>query len=176
MAEQTYPKGDYVVYGTSGVCLVEEAGPISFGNGSPVKDYYTLRPNTDKGSVIFVPFDNEALVSRIRPVTSKEDLEKLLISHLTSPMEWDHDRKARMACFREILSEGDLSALLSLIRCIYIQMNTLGECGKRLSNSDHDFLQTALHMIRGEFAFSLEIEPEKVEDYIRARLGKQAVI
>ncbi len=176
MAEQNYQKGDYVVYGTSGVCLVEELGPISFGSGIPVKDYYTLRPNTDKSSVIFVPLDNELLLSKMRHITPKKRLEELLVSHLENPLDWDNDRKARANTFRDTLASGELSALLSLIRCIYVRMQELERSGKRLSTSDHDYLQAALRMIREEFAFSLEIAPGEVEEYIKTRLGEKAVV
>ncbi len=176
MTEASYQKGDYAVYGNTGVCLVEEVGNLSFGRGEPEKCYYTLRPLADKNSVIFVPFDNELLLSKMRPVCTDKQIESILCSHLDSPIEWNNDRKTRNAVFRDILNGTDLSALLALIRCLYCQMQTLGESGRRLSASDNDILQNAKRIIGAEFSFVLGITPEDVHDYIKTRLGKDAVI
>ncbi len=176
MAERNYQKGEYVVYGSSGVCLIEEIGDFSFSNGEPLRCYFTLRPISDPGSVIYLPRDNDILFSRLRPVLTKEEIREILTSHLKRPVEWDDNRKQRSASFRDMLAKGDLGELLSMIRCICLKTRELTANKRKLSTADQEALQGAKRIVRGEFSFSLGIRPDEVTDYIRSVLGTEAVI
>ena len=61
-----FEKGDYVVYGTKGVCQVEEITELAMKGTAEGKLYYVLRPCFQKGSTLFTPVDNEKTI--IRPV------------------------------------------------------------------------------------------------------------
>ena len=174
MTNRLFQKGDRVVYGTSGIYQIEEIGPIDFG--APDQPYYTLRPLSDKGSLTFVPCNNETLTARLRYLMTREEIETVLKEHLSTPMTWDSDRKTRLVTFRDILTEGRPPELLSLIRCLLLQKKTLEHSGRRLSLSDSETLQIALHSIHSEFSLSLGIPPGGVPDYILSQLGADAVI
>ncbi len=57
-----------------------------------------------------------------------------------------------------------------MIGCIYLKGKELSESSKRLSDSDASVLRSAEKIIKEEFAFSLNIEPEKVGEFIRKEL------
>ena len=174
MENRLFQKGDRVVYGTSGIFQIEEIGPIDFG--APDQPYFTLRPLSDKGSLTFVPCNNQTLTARLRHPLTREEIEKILRSHLDTPLDWDGDRKTRLAAFRDILTEGDPTELLSLIRCLLLQKKALEGSSRRLSLSDSETLQVALHSIHSEISLSLGIAPDDVPDYILSRLGTDAVL
>jgi len=174
MAEYRFNKGDFVVYGSSGVCKIEEIGDITFGKLTQC--YYTLRPIADQSSLTYVPCDNEALTAKLRFVLSKEEIEEILQLHLDSSVSWDNDRKVRLALFRDILAGGDPAALLALIRCIMLKRIELEADNRKLSLSDSETLRAAMFSINSEFAFALGIERHEVEDYIRSHLAPEAVI
>ena len=60
-------KHDFVNYGAYGVCQVEDIRPIRFGPDTPRREYYVLKPISQDGASIFVPADNQKLMSRMRP-------------------------------------------------------------------------------------------------------------
>ena len=66
--------GDYVVYGNSGVCRVEDIGPISIG--SKDKDYYTLVPVYGRNSRLYTVVNSDKVV--IRPIMTKQESDALI--------------------------------------------------------------------------------------------------
>ena len=71
-------KNDYVHYGAYGVCRVEDLRSMRFGPGEPLREYYVLRSVDQHGADIYVPADNAALTARMRPVLSREEIDRLL--------------------------------------------------------------------------------------------------
>lgn len=59
-----FEKGGYIVYGTTGVCLVEEITGMKMKGASGEKLYYVLRPCFQKGNTIFTPVDNSKIAMR----------------------------------------------------------------------------------------------------------------
>ncbi|MBE6662191.1 MAG: hypothetical protein E7606_02785 [Ruminococcaceae bacterium] len=169
MADYRFKKGDFVVYGTSGVCQIEEVGELTFG--ALTNCYYTLRPTSDLSSLTYVPCDNETLTAKLRPLLTPKEIETLLGTPLDCEILFDNDRKVRLAAFREILSNGDPVALLAMIRCILLKQRDFEKVNRGLSLSDNDILRTAIFIINSEFSFVLGIPKESVADYIRSKLS-----
>ena len=71
-----YQAGDYIVYGTSGVCRVDEIKPSPF-EGEEGRQYYTLTPVTGT-ETIYIPVDSPVFT---RPVISKEKAASLETMH-----------------------------------------------------------------------------------------------
>ena len=66
--------GDYVVYGNSGVCRIENIGTLSIG--SKDKDYYTLVPVYGRNSRLYSVVDSDKVV--IRPIMTKQESDALI--------------------------------------------------------------------------------------------------
>ena len=56
--------GDTVLYGTQGVCKIEGTEENDLG-GNTV-EYYVLRPVFDENAKIYVPMNNQMLLSRMQ--------------------------------------------------------------------------------------------------------------
>ena len=171
MKKCTFKKGEYVVYGSNGICLVEDVCDFSFSADIPKKPYFILKPKNDPNSLIYIPCDNEELVGRLRSIFSKEQIEALLHKHACEPADWQEDRKQRVLTFRSVLAKSDPMELLAMIRCIYLKGLEFAENNKKLSASDKDILQNAERFIQNEFSFSLGITTEEVAPYIRRILS-----
>ena len=100
-------KSDFVHYGAYGVCQVEDICPIRFGPDLPRREYYVLKPVSQVGSSIFVPADNPKLTARMRPVLSKEEIDRLLADVGEERLPWTEDRRQRLDTFRDILRRSD---------------------------------------------------------------------
>ena len=71
-----YQKGEYVVYGTNGPCMVEDVTKLKIPGCDAKRFYYVLRPVKTGKSVIYSPVDNEKVM--IRPILSEEEATVLL--------------------------------------------------------------------------------------------------
>ena len=161
--------GQYVVYGTQGLCTVEDVKTMSLSPSMPVQEYYVLRQKNNS-SVIYVPTYSETGNSKIRCVITREKIDEIISGLRGKNMEWNYNHKERINRFREILSGGINIDMILMIRCIYRQKNELYASKKKLSGSDDDMLRIAERIVREEFAYVLGINENEVSDYIRSRI------
>ena len=64
-----YKKGEYVIYGSSGVCRVGDVTTLNLENIPKDRAYYVLFPMNNKGT-IYVPVDVAS--TKMRRVLTKE--------------------------------------------------------------------------------------------------------
>lgn len=164
-------KNAHVVYGTNGLCLVENVCEMAFSAGEPQKTYFILRPIADRGSTIYIPHDNEILLSRLRPAFTEKQAKDLLAKGAISDMEWVEDRKQRLLSFREILQQNQPLSLLQLIQCIGTQRDALILINKKLSSADREILSDALRAVTEEFSFALALPRDEVVTQISQALS-----
>lgn len=160
--------GSYVLYGKTGVCRVEEKTSIAMGKER--NDYYVLNPVSDGRSSVFVPCENEALVAKMCPLMTREEIDALLSVADSERLEWVEDRTQRMAFYRTVMSGNDRRMLIRLICCLFRKKHERQEQGKRLSTMDDSTLQECMRLIDEEFSMVLDIPTSKVVDYILERL------
>lgn len=171
MADSMFAKGENVVYGTNGICLVEDVKLMSFTSDAEKDTYYILKPAGSDASTIYVPSGNEKLMGKLRPIMTKDEINSLLLGMKNKEIEWDTDRRTRAETFHEILVNGVTEELLLMIRCIYMKKRALLGIGKKLSTTDENTLKSAENLVKEEFAFSLGITEKDVTKYIRNLLS-----
>ncbi len=164
-----FSKGEYVVYSTNGICLIEDIGPMR--NSEEERQYYILRPNASSASVLYVPLDNTVLCGKMRYVFSTEQLNGILAQVKADALAWIDDRKTRMNTFKEMLHSGDMKSLILLAGCIYEKKENLAAQNKRLSDADDHVLRSAERIVQEEFAWSFGIEKSSVPEYIHNSLS-----
>lgn len=160
--------GDTVVYGTTGVCTVE--GLTEKEIARVKKQYYVLRPISQSNSAVYVPADNEALLSKVRRILSPEEIGEVIRSALPEAREWPENDVTRREMFSAVLAKGDRKELLLMVRAIYRHQKELAAQGKRLHVADERLMKEANRLISEEICVSLNIEPDEVEAYIAARI------
>lgn len=160
--------GGYVLYGKTGVCLVQEKKSIAIGKESD--EYFVLCPVSDGRSSVFVPCGNEALVSKMCPLMTREEIDALLSVADSERLEWIEDRNQRMTFYRSVLSGNDRRMLIRLICCLFRKKHQRQEQGKRLSTMDEATLQECMRLIDEEFSMVLDIPHSQVVEYILERL------
>ena len=165
----TYENGQYVVYGKIGVCRVVDCRLMNFG-GAGGGEYFSLAPQSDPKSLVYVPCDNAALMARMRPLLQKQEIDTLLESVTDDPVTWIEERNERGSAYRRIMAEGDLRQIVRLIRCLNQKKQERIENGKKLANSDETLLQDCIRLVNEEFSLALDIPRAQVGEYIRQRL------
>lgn len=162
--------GEYVVYGTNGVCMVEDIKMMRFALDTEKNPYCILKPAGNESSTIYVPLNNEKLMSKVRPVMTKEEIDSLLLGMRDKEIVWDGDRRNRTERFHDILLNGVTQKLLLMIRCIYMKKQELMSVGKSLSTTDDNTLKSAEKLVEEEFSHALDIPRDDVSGYIRSLL------
>lgn len=160
--------GEYVVYGMNGVCRVEEIGPMSLSGIDSNKVYYTLLPLYTKGSRVFTPVDNQKVV--MRPVISKQDACNLIDEMKNVEQIEVADDKHRELAYKEALKSCDCRELIRIINTVVKRKEERLAQGKKMSACDERYLKQAQDSLYGEFAVSLKMEKDEVEDYIEHRI------
>lgn len=160
--------GEYIVYGTTGVCKVEEIGPMQMMGTSKDKLYYTLAPLYSKGSKVFIPVDNEKVV--MRPVLTKEEAEELVNEIPSIELLWVADEKSREDIYKTALRSCEPKEWIKIIKTLYLRkMSRIAE-GKKVTVSDGKYLHMAEERLYEELALALNMEKEDITEYIASRV------
>lgn len=170
-----YKIGEYVVYGSNGICQISDIKDMTLSPIIGKRNYYVLTQINSKAATIYVATDNEALCAKMRYVLSENEILDILHGAKENSISWIDDRKVRVQTFHSILHGDSHEDLLLMIRCIYLKSRELFENNKRLSDSDASVLHSAERIIKEEFAFALGIDGDKVGEYIRRELEIQPV-
>lgn len=168
-----YQKGDYIIYGSSGVCLVEAVGPMEMDGVIKGKLYYTLRPVYSGSSTIFTPTDNRQIVMRY--ILTRGEAEGLIETvALMEPVEIVDERK-REEIYREILRECDLRVCIRLLKTLYHRQYVRMESGKKVAAVDERYMKMAEDCIFGELAVALNQKKDEVADMLREKISKKVL-
>ena len=118
-----YELNDVLVYGNNGVCRLVDIRKEKF-SGTDVM-YYILSPIFSGQSTLYVPTENSALASKLRPVMMKETLHEMMISAKEKDVSWENDDRLRGEMFQNIVSNGLSTELLSVMKSLVIHRNEL---------------------------------------------------
>ena len=167
-----YSVNERIHYGGSGVCVIQEIATMRFGRSR--EQYYVLKPVYQNSSVTYVPVQNEQLTAKMRPVMSKEEVDRLIDSMDEIPTAWEEDPQLRKANFDALLRSNECRSLIILIKTLNAHRERRQASGKTLHVSDEGFLREAQRLLYDEFAGALGIQPDQVREYIRTKLGATA--
>lgn len=160
--------GEKVMYSVNGVCEITDITEKVFGK-TKIK-YYVLKPVYNDKSTLFVPVENENLVSKMKKLWSSDKLDKVLdeISH--KEVSWNSNDVARKEEFRNTISYGNVEDILVLLKLIWQQRCAQISKGRRLHISDEMYLRDAERMIKEEIATVIGISQDEVIPYIQDKI------
>ncbi len=160
--------GDYVVYGSNGVCRITDIGPMDLPGVSKDKLYYTMTPCYIRDSSLYTPIDNPRVI--MRPVMTKDEAESFVESIKDIDGITIKEEKRRELEYKEAVLSCDPEVLVGIIKTIYGRMhNRLAE-GKKVTSSDSKYFHIAEDSLYGELAISLGIEKDEVKNYIHDKI------
>lgn len=171
MNKNGFDIGEYVAYGANGMCSIEDIRPMRLSQSVEEMMYYILRPESNPKSTIFVPVNNQKLVSKMRELLTKDEINTMLTQMKGRSLEWEKDIRFRTESFHEILNRGVNQDLILMIRCLHRKRQELIQVGKKLPTRDSNTLKTAERLVEEEFSHVLHIKCEEVSAYIRSILN-----
>ncbi len=159
---------DTVHYGMDGVCQVTDI--VSKKVDGRVRRFYELHPYFRKNIVVFLPVDNDKLLSRVRPVLDRNEIMSAIHEIDQAECIWIDQENARREAYQLILRSGDHRQLVRLIKTLYERRSSLHEDGKKMRSADSTCLKEAERLLHEEFAYVLGIQPDAVPAFIQHNL------
>ena len=153
--------GEKVMYGGTGVCVVEEITSVKFSASQPGKPYYLLRP------MYQVP---------IRPVMNRSEAEAVIDAMPAVPAEicTEKNLSALRNYYQKQITSFDSMDLIRLAKSIRAKKIEAEKRQKRIGSTDEKYLRRAEELLFGELAVALEISMDDVPAFIEQRLGSLA--
>lgn len=156
--------GEFIVYGTTGVCRIEEICSLKMSGVSKDKLYYAMTPLESKGSKVYVPVDNEKAV--LRPVLTKDEAVKLVEEIPSIGLLWVADERQREEIYKKAYRTCDCREWIKIIKTLYLRkMSRIAE-GKKVTVMDGRYLSMAEERLYTELSLALDMDKEKVIGYI----------
>lgn len=160
--------GSLVVYGIHGVCTIADVEQRTVDRKKV--EYFVLTPKDQPQARFYVPTHNQAALSKLRPLLTREALEALFTSEETYKECWIQDENLRKQRYKEMINAGDRAALISMIRSLHKHKESQLAAGRKFHLCDENFLRDAQKLLASEFSMVLGIPQSDVAGYIESKL------
>lgn len=163
-----FSAGDYIIYGETGVCSVEDIVIKTMPDGE--KECYKLKP-LNQSFVIYTPTENGSVF--MRAVITRAEA-KALIANAASiePVVYKNASPRELTeKYDKIIKTHDCGELFGLTKSIYKKKKTLTDNKKKLSAIDERFVKKAEDLLFGELAVVLGIDKSEVREHIENAIG-----
>lgn len=164
--------GEKIVYGSTGVCQVDDVTRLQMDGVDHERLYYILTPLDKRRGRIYTPTDNEKI--KMRRVITKKEAEHLVdeIDGI-SQLDIKSNDKMREEKYKEILRTCDCHECIRLIKTIYLKKQNLISMGKKLPNTDEKYLRQAEDSLYSELSVALDIDKNGMVKYIEDRVNSK---
>ncbi len=165
-----FKKGEYVVSGNKGVCIVEDITPLNISGVDKEREYYILKPVYMAGSTVYVPVD--AAEGSLRRVLSREEADRLIRGIREIPLITISNDKLLEQEYRGCMRTNDCTEWIRIIKTIYQRKQKRLAAGRKVTALDAKYYRLAEDNLFGELAISLQLPRGEVEDYIAREMEK----
>ena len=167
-----YKKGDYIVYGLNGPCLVENVTKLSIPGFDDKRKYYVLRPVNAPKSTIYCPIDNDKVA--IRDIMSKSEAQKLLREVPKITRVRIENEKVREEQYKEIIKQGNFKKCVGLLKALNTKRQSRMDEGRKFTTIDEKYLREIEGMLCSELSLALGEEREKTTKKLWDKIENKA--
>ena len=151
---KVFQKGERVVCGSKGVCVVEEITTLDIAGVDKKREYYILKPLYLSSSTVYIPVDTAE--GSMRKVLAHEEAESLIRQIPEIPLI--------------TIANDKLLDLIRIIKTIYLRKRAREKAGRKETAVDARYFRIAEDQLYGELAVALDMSRENVESYINTSL------
>ncbi|MEE0955727.1 MAG: CarD family transcriptional regulator [Eubacterium sp.] len=155
-----FQKGEYVVYGTKGPCLIADITKLCLNGKNSERIYYVMHPVSSPKSVIYTPVDNEKV--EIRSIMTNEEAERLIEEIPSIEKMQIRSERLREDQYREVIKGVDLRACISMVKTLLSKRKIRLEQGRKFTTVDERYLKEAEEQLFDELSISLSKPKEAV--------------
>ncbi len=156
--------GEYIVYGTKGVCQVTDVTTMNLDGVPKDAKYYVLQPWNQNGSRIFVSVDNQKTI--MRKTLTKEAAEELIEAIPDINEIWVDNDKVREEKYKECIRSCDCRELVRIIKTLFLRGEARLKAGKKITTTDERYLRLAEEHLYSELSVALGMPVDNVRQYI----------
>lgn len=154
--------GDYIVYGSNGICRVEEITHPDIAGIDADRLYYVLVPEKTRDSRLFCPTDNSRVV--LRSVISAEEADALMKEVKgIEPLQVESERM-RDDSYKKAMKSCDLRQCVQVIKALLIRKQEREAHGKKVTVTDERYMKLAEDGLYSELALVLGKEREEIKE------------
>lgn len=163
-----FGKGDLVVCGSKGVCIVEEITKLCMPGVDKDRDYYVLKPVYNDAATVYLPVDSGE--DSMRRTLSREEANSLLeaIKDI-QPLNVSNDKLLEQE-YRGCLRTNMCEEWVKVLKTTYIRKQNRMKMGRKMTAVDAKYSRIAGDSLFGELAIVLDMPKEKVADYISIQI------
>ena len=164
-----FEKGEYVVYGSKGVCKIQDISHVDIPGVDQKRLYYIMHPVQNSEQTLYMPTDSTKAI--IRRVMTKEEAKRLIhdiptIENLEVPNE-----KQREASYKQALHGCRGRDWISILKTLHQRKEERLAAGKKITALDERYMRVAEQELYGELSIVLGIEKENMHDYIQDQIA-----
>lgn len=160
--------GEYVVYGSKGVCQVADIRPVDIPGADKERLYYVLTPIGDVTATIYAPTDHQKVV--MRKVISREEANQLIEEFPQIEMLVVSDDRQREEKYKELMRTCDNRAWVCMVKTLYTRGRERLAQGKKITSLDERYMKAAENELYNELSLSLGVPKAEMEHYLREQL------
>lgn len=165
---KVFQKGERVVCGSKGVCVVEEITTLDIAGVDKKREYYILKPLYLSSSTVYIPVDTAE--GAMRKVLAHEEAENLIHRIPEIPLITIANDKLLEQEYKNCLKTSSCQDLIRIIKTIYLRKRAREEAGRKETAVDARYFRIAEDHLYGELAVALDMSRENVESYINTSL------
>lgn len=159
-----YEIGSYVIKAGSGVCRIEDILHLDLPDANKNRLYYLLVPLNNKNSKLYVPTDTTD--QSFRKALDEEGAWAVIRSIPDIEAAWITNDKLREQAYKEAIRSCDPSALISIIKNLYMRRKQRTEQGKKNTATDERYFRLAEDSLYAELAFALGKDKNEMQQII----------
>ena len=168
-----FVKGEYVVCGNKGVCVVDDVTTLNISGIDKERQYYILKPVYMAGSTVYIPVDTAK--ESMRRILSHEEADRLIESIPQIPRIVIANDKLLEQEYRNCMKTNCCEEWIRIIKTIYQRKQKRMEDGRKVTAVDAKYFRIAEDNLYGELAISLNVEKNEVESYIIREMNKHEI-
>lgn len=166
-----FGKGEYVVAGNKGVCLVDDITTLNISGIDKEREYYILKPVYVTGSTVYMPVDTAQ--DSMRKVLTKKEADALISGIPKIPLITTTNDKLLEQEYRGCMKTNCCEEWIRIIKTIYLRKQKRLEAGRKVTAVDAKYFRIAEDNLYGELAIALDIPRAQVATYITEEIDKQ---
>ena len=167
-----FKKGEYVVCGNKGVCVVEDITTLDISGVDKKREYYILKPVYMAGSTVYVPVDTAK--ESMRSVLSRAEADQLISEIPDIPLITITNDKLLEQEYKGCMKANSCEELIRIIKTIYLRKQKRLEAGRKVTAVDAKYFRLAEETLYGELAISLGLSRDEVEAYITGEMERHS--
>jgi len=162
--------GQKVICSNKGVCIVEDITTLDISGVDKNKKYYILKPIFISASTVYVPVDSAT--TSMRKILTKEEAQELISDIPQIPVLEIKNERLLEQDYKACLKTNACDQWVKLIKTIYERKQMRLQKGRKETAIDSKYFRIAEEVLYGELAVALDMERDRVSQYIEEQLNK----